>query len=187
MRKGEIRPDLWKARIGSCLICSKTFRAIKDFKERKQKYCSKECWSIRVSYRNKKCKNCEGSLKMKSKDFCSRECAFEFRKAENHHAWKGENCSYSAVHKWINAYYKKSGKCKNCGNSKPRTEWANISLEYKRDILDYIELCSSCHRYFDRNDNFRKDIIRRFIKYANKPVYRIVNGDKIDVTSEFNQ
>ena len=29
-------------------------------------------------------------------------------------------------------------------------------------------------------------IIKRFIKYSGKPVYRLINGDKIDVTKDFN-
>lgn len=57
MRKGEVRPDLQRARIGICLICGKEFRAVKDFKDHKQKYCSKECWSKRATIINK-CKYC---------------------------------------------------------------------------------------------------------------------------------
>ena len=37
MKKGEKRPDLYRARIGICPICNNSFRAVKDFKERKQK------------------------------------------------------------------------------------------------------------------------------------------------------
>ena len=53
MRKGEVRPDLQKARIGICLVCGEEFRAVKDFKDHKQKYCSRECWSKRATIINK--------------------------------------------------------------------------------------------------------------------------------------
>ncbi|MEN6567167.1 MAG: hypothetical protein ABFC57_12805 [Veillonellales bacterium] len=31
-------------------------------------------------------------------------------------------------------------------------EWANISGEYKRSRSDYMELCPSCHRLFDKGN-----------------------------------
>ena len=46
-QKGIKHPDQQRARIGICLKCGKEFRAIKDFKRYKQKYCGKACWSHR--------------------------------------------------------------------------------------------------------------------------------------------
>lgn len=28
--------------------------------------------------------------------------------------------------------------------------WANISGKYLRDITDWVRLCVSCHKYFDK-------------------------------------
>lgn len=100
---------------------------------------------------------------MTAKKYCSRECAFKYRINEKHHAWKGEYSSYSAAHKWMSNNFDRPKKCFNCGYDKPRVEWANISSKYFRDITDWIGLCSSCHRYFDRNNKWRKDILQKYL------------------------
>lgn len=112
---------------------------------------------------------------MRAKKYCSRECAFDHRKGENHFGWKGSNASYSAVHKWMTGNYGKPDKCFECSGVHPRVEWANISGEYKRERSDWISLCSSCHRYFDRNDSRRKNILVRWEKYTGKTA-ELVNG-----------
>ena len=88
MRKGEVRPDLQRARIGICLVCGKEFRAVKDFKEHKQKYCSKECWSQRATIINK-CKYCGKDIKTnikRNKVYCNNEC----RNLDYRNTHKGE-------------------------------------------------------------------------------------------------
>ena len=52
-KKGKHYPHTQRARIGVCIVCGKEFRALKDYKNRTQKYCSKECWSHR-GRKNKK-------------------------------------------------------------------------------------------------------------------------------------
>lgn len=100
------------------------------------------------------------------KKYCSRDCAFKHRTNENHHAWKGQQASYSAAHKWMTNNFGKPDKCFNCNGDKPRVEWANISREYKRDITDWLKLCSSCHKYFDVNKDKRKMILKRWEDYT---------------------
>ena len=112
---------------------------------------------------------------MTAKLFCSRACAFDFRKAENHHGWKGKSAKYSAIHKWASTHFNKSDKCFNCEGNEPRTEWANISLAYSRLRNDWIELCSSCHRFFDKRDDFRSEIVARWEKYTGKKA-ELLNG-----------
>jgi len=63
-------------------------------------------------------------------------------------AWKGDKAGYSAIHKWLVNHKKKIGICVMCKKDK-RTEYANVSGKYKRDVKDFIELCTSCHRTFD--------------------------------------
>lgn len=66
---------------------------------------------------------------------------------ENHNKWKGENVSYSGLHKWVNKYKGKAFGCTVCGSQrKQRYEWANISGEYKRDLDDFESKCVPCHR-----------------------------------------
>ena len=66
-------------------------------------------------------------------------------------AWKGKKAGYSAKHKWIQNNYGKANHCEKqdelChGNF----HWANISGKYKRDITDYMQLCSLHHVRMDR-------------------------------------
>lgn len=163
VKKGDKRPDLYRARIGICPICSCEFRAVKDFKERKQKYCSKKCWSIRGDRHRKVCIGCgKLGLNKYGKTHCSRECSLK-QTGEMANGWRGESAGYSARHKILG----KADKCFNCNGTKPRVEWANISGKYLRDKMDYIPLCCSCHRYFDRGKTFdRPNLIARWEKYT---------------------
>lgn len=43
-KKGRHFPHLYRARVINCEFCGKEFRAVKDFKERRQKYCSVACY-----------------------------------------------------------------------------------------------------------------------------------------------
>lgn len=61
--------------------------------------------------------------------------------------WRGDNYYYS-THKWLATHHEKAGACSKCGKE-GKTDWANISGEYKRDIADYVELCRSCHVRMD--------------------------------------
>ena len=66
----------------------------------------------------------------------------------------GYNLNYNNIHHWIRYNYGKATKCQNkyCPkNLIKRFEWASISKEYKKDIKDYIQLCTSCHRSWDSN------------------------------------
>lgn len=78
---------------------------------------------------------------------------------EKNSQWKGDNVGYQALHAWI---VRKLGKASFCSNDKThltnRYHWANISGEYKRDILDYKSLCPLCHAAFDRD---KKGAIQR--------------------------
>lgn len=64
-------------------------------------------------------------------------------------AWKGDAAKYAAIHMWLHRNVQKVGACADCG-AEGRTEWANISGEYRRGADDYRELCATCHRRFDR-------------------------------------
>lgn len=62
--------------------------------------------------------------------------------------FKGEEISYNGLHKWLNKNYPKNNICNHCGK-KSKTDYANISGKYKRDIKDFIELCRKCHIEYD--------------------------------------
>lgn len=73
----------------------------------------------------------------------------EANSGSNHPQWKGDKAGYQAIHIWIRKHLKRKGECARC-NRHGYTEFANISGEYLRDVDDYIELCRTCHKEFDR-------------------------------------
>ncbi len=76
----------------------------------------------------------------------------EFKKGqtagEKNHWWKGDKVGYFALHNWIQRKF----------------EWANKSGEYKRDLTDWIRLCTPCHAKYD--DYVNKAWITRKQKYG---------------------
>ena len=61
---------------GTCLRCHKVFYAIKDFKNRKQKWCSRKCWNKRNPPTKNNCLICgkEFESYQRGKKYCSFEC-----------------------------------------------------------------------------------------------------------------
>lgn len=70
----------------------------------------------------------------------------------NNPSWKGDKVGYGGVHEWIRNKYGKAIHCENkkCPGKSEVFEWANISGNYKRDRKDFLSLCRSCHRRFDK-------------------------------------
>jgi hypothetical protein len=66
-------------------------------------------------------------------------------------AWKGDNAGYVAIHMWVTRWKGKPNYCENCGTTEKRKyEWANIDHKYHRVLDDYIRMCTSCHRKYDK-------------------------------------
>lgn len=171
MKKGEKRPDLYKAAVRTCPICNKEFRAVKDTKTYQQKYCSPEC------YRKKranpviemKCKYCGAPFMHRkgSKSYCSHECYAEhlktLEKGENSHFWKGGKTKESKLRRtcveyknWRLAVFTRDGfKCTECGSRK-RLEAHHIKEQSRYPELIYsvengLSLCHECHK---KTDNY---------------------------------
>lgn len=51
------------------------------------------------------------------------------------------------------------GICENCKQSK-KTQWANISGEYKRELNDWAELCAACHALIDGGRGRKRLLVR---------------------------
>lgn len=58
--------------------------------------------------------------------------------------WKGNNAGLDAVHIWVTKRLPKPEFCMDCKKVSP-LDLANISQEYKRDIIDWEWLCRRCH------------------------------------------
>lgn len=72
----------------------------------------------------------------------------EALQCDKHFNWKGDEVGYIALHQWLYANKERTGICDECGGE-GKTEFANISGEYRRDVEDFAELCISCHRKLD--------------------------------------
>ena len=102
--------------------------------------CSKEFW-----------KN-EYVVKHNKNVFCSMKCYIpvlrEQRRGTNNYAWKGKDVSYAGLHYWVRRELGDATICSECGSTE-KMGWANISKKYKRDLLDWKQLCQVCHWAFD--------------------------------------
>ena len=88
---------------------------------------------------------------------------------------------YWAIHAWLRKY-PKSGICVDCKGER-KTDWANISGEYLRDIVDYKELCRSCHNVFDGRAKLTEDEVRQIrAEYIPRKMGFIRLGNKYGVS-----
>ncbi len=74
-----------------------------------------------------------------------------FMANEKHGNWKGDSVGYNALHTWVSRKLGKEKECSYCGEDFrfKKIEWASISHKAKRDLTDYIPLCTSCHAGYD--------------------------------------
>lgn len=75
---------------------------------------------------------------------------------KKNHEWKGNSVSYVGLHQWVRRCLGAPQQCEHCKitNAK-KFEWANKNHKYKRNLKDWIRLCTSCHRKYDylKNDS----------------------------------
>lgn len=71
---------------------------------------------------------------------------------EKNHMWKGEQVSYRNLHRWVERHLGKPKRCEYCGKtgSAKQIHWANKSHLYLRDLSDWLRLCVSCHKKYDK-------------------------------------
>jgi len=168
MKKNSINPHLYRARVGNCLICGKEYRAVSDFGDRKQKYCSRECWSKSGRLVNK-CLLCDSEIityKSVNKKYCNRLCRDEHYKerfkGEASHFWEGGKTKESKLKKSCSAYkswrmsvFKRDHfTCLWCGikdntieadHIKPQSQYPELIY----DVDNGRTLCHECHKKTD--------------------------------------
>lgn len=66
-----------------------------------------------------------------------------------HNSWKGDDASYSAIHRWIGRHFPRVGRCEYCGGTDKPTCYASADHRYTRNRTDWFELCYRCHSWFD--------------------------------------
>lgn len=76
-----------------------------------------------------------------------------FKEEERHLNWKGDGVGYQALHTWVRKHLGTPKQCSHCqATHKKKYEWANISRQYKRELTDWVRLCTSCHRKYDKGE-----------------------------------
>lgn len=169
-KKGKKYPHLQRARKGNCLICGKEYRATKDFKERKQKYCSKKCWAERGKKYKNLCLNCGMYYEStNNKKYCSRKCAHHHQVSEMAPAYKdGKSLQRerarngNKLRNWRNSVFKRDNYiCKICGKKGEihahHIEYFSSNHEKRYDINNGITLCVKCHgRQHNKDFEYRK-------------------------------
>lgn len=82
----------------------------------------------------------------------------------NNDSWKGGNATYAAFHKRVEATRGKPMICSACGTQEAkRFEWCNLTGKYE-DVNDYLRMCVSCHRKYDKNRKGSSKHVRRTAK-----------------------
>ena len=72
-------------------------------------------------------------------------------KGNKSYAWKGNDAKYNTIHNWVIKWKEQPCVCEYCGTiTAKRYEWANVNHKYHRVLKDYIRLCTSCHREYDK-------------------------------------
>ncbi len=148
-------------KIIKCKVCKKPIYVWRK-QINKRKYCSYKCKGIdRQLKLNRQCVLCKKTFKIcsdyKVKRFCSLKCWGKYRKihkyftGNNNKKWKGDNVGYSGLHYWVYRQLGKPIKCKHCGTTNKKLQWANKSHQYKRNINDWLSLCVPCHKKYDLN------------------------------------
>ncbi len=84
----------------------------------------------------------------------------EFKRGNIPYNWKGDDVGYCSLHQWIYSKLGQPDTCEHCGKSGLKgkeIDWANKDHKYKRNLIDWLRLCKSCHRTFDISKNqYRK-------------------------------
>ena len=75
--------------------------------------------------------------------------SFNKYKGENHWNWKGNNVGYASLHEWLYKNYGKPNVCEKCGGLK-NIVWANKKGNYTRERKEWLQLCESCHKKYDK-------------------------------------
>lgn len=104
--------------------------------------------------------------------------------------WKGDNVGYAGVHQWVKKLLGKPKRCDQCGctnDAAKRYEWANVSLNYLRDLTDWRRLCVSCHK----KESFMRGEMKAWNKglkiQSNTGRTHIKKGQRISPETEFKR
>ncbi len=113
--------------------------------------------------------------------YCSVKCKADSRRGRENPKAQKSTVTYSGIHEWAKRYIERT-VCAHCGARNRMLHTANISGEYKRDLVDWVVLCVPCHSEFDgqtKVSNRENDNIIR-LRNSGKTFREI--GEMYDVT-----
>jgi len=94
----------------------------------------------------------------------SRVAAKRNQTGERNSSWKGSDATYAAFQKRVETARGKPNICAACGDmDKPIYEWCNLTGKYD-DVSDYMRMCRSCHRKYDKNRKGSSKNVKRTAK-----------------------
>lgn len=121
------------------------------------------------TYLQVKCHECSKDIEVLKSEYnrgggkiCSRSCYYLYLKrirpkGEDSWAWKGDKVGKDALHGWVIKNLGRPMICEHCNSTtEKKYEWANKSQKYKRDLTDWIRLCTKCHSIYDYKTRFPK-------------------------------
>ena len=68
---------------------------------------------------------------------------------EHNFNWKGNQAGNRAIHVWVKKRFIHIKFCQHCGKEK-KLDLANKTGIYNRSLKNWLMLCRSCHRKFDK-------------------------------------
>jgi len=168
-------------RIKICKYCKEEFKPKKET----QRFCSQKCVSkyalSRIDYKTRKARkgyslseNHKNKIGEANKKNIKRlwgdegyakhmsEVHIGINEGEAHSNWKGDAVGYISLHSWVRRKLGKASQCEQCGEEEKRIHWSNIDHKYRRNIKDYRQLCSKCHRRYDIKEGILGGIKRKW-------------------------
>ena len=139
---------LWKAIKIICQICKKEFYRKPSYVAKwDTKHCSMKCYRKTLSLR------WQGNTLTNGVAPWNKNKKVLQITGDKNYLWKGDKVSYGSLHDWVKRHLGKPDTCEHCGKnglSGKKIHWANKSHEYKRDLTDWLRLCVSCHKAYDK-------------------------------------
>lgn len=135
--------------ITSCIKCEKEIKVpLARFNAGRGKYCSKKCFyasnkGIRVAPQTE--------FKRGVKPWNNGKPNPKVAGIKNIN-WRGDNVSYSGLHKWVHRNYEWEKRCTNCDKTEGKIDLANITGVYVRAKENWTILCRACHIQEDRRN-----------------------------------
>ncbi|MBO0813636.1 MAG: hypothetical protein J2P30_00555 [Actinobacteria bacterium] len=103
----------------------------------------------------------------------------EGQRGSKGNGWKGDQVSYSGLHRYLRKTYPKTGICEECGKHASRTDYALIKgRAYSRNREDYRELCHACHMRGDLGGRVFSPEARARIEAGQKRRWERYHRDK---------